>query len=60
MVKGGESGAAIDATNLDRSPLLLASRRIDGISAMPPDKALSHQQMADLNACVSAGDRLVG
>ena len=55
MVKGGESGAAIDASNLDRSLLVLAIRRIDGVSAMPPDKALLPQQVADLKAWVSAG-----
>jgi hypothetical protein len=40
MMKGGESGAAIDASHFDRSLLLLAIRRIDIVSAMPPDKTL--------------------
>jgi mono/diheme cytochrome c family protein len=55
IVNGGESGAAIDASNLDRSLLLLAIRRIDGVSAMPPDKALVPQQVADLTAWVRSG-----
>jgi mono/diheme cytochrome c family protein len=55
MAKGGESGAAIDATNFNESLLLRAIRRIDGVSAMPPDKALSPQQVVDLAAWVSAG-----
>ena len=55
LLKGGKSGAAIDKDDLDQSLLLEAIRRSDGVSAMPPDKTLSPQQVADLTAWVHAG-----
>ena len=55
LAQGGDSGPAIDATNLDQSLILDAIRRVEGVSAMPPDKPLVPQQVADLAAWVSSG-----
>jgi Protein of unknown function (DUF1553)/Protein of unknown function (DUF1549)/Planctomycete cytochrome C len=55
LVKGGESGPAIDLNDPDQSLLLQAIRRSDDVSAMPPDEALPGQQVADLTAWVKAG-----
>jgi mono/diheme cytochrome c family protein len=58
LLKGGESGPAIDLANADKSRVLLAIGRADDeVSAMPPDKgeALSPAQVADLTAWIKAG-----
>ncbi len=55
LVKGGESGSAFDKDVPEKSLLLKAIRREDDVSAMPPDKALAEQQIADLTAWIKAG-----
>ena len=55
MTKGGDSGPAIDPAHLDESLLLEAVRRAKDVSAMPPDRPLPQQQVADLTAWVRAG-----
>ena len=54
LIKGGDSGPAIDLGDLDRSRLLRAVRRLDDVPAMPPDKPLPGQQVADLSAWVTS------
>jgi hypothetical protein len=55
LIKGGESGPAIDRSNLDQSLLLDAVRRVEDVSAMPPDRPLPPHHVADLAAWVKAG-----
>lgn len=55
LLKGGENGAAIVPGRPDESLLLKAIRRADGVSAMPPDKAVSPQVVADFEAWIKAG-----
>ncbi len=55
LVRGGESGAAIDLTKPKQSLLLAAIRREDNVSAMPPDKPLAASAVADLTAWITAG-----
>ncbi len=54
--KGGDSGPAVVGTDPERSPLIRAVRRDHKtIAAMPPDKPLSKEQIADLEAWVKRG-----
>lgn len=55
LIKGGESGAAIDLESPEKSLLLAAIRRDDDVSAMPPDKALPEKQVAAITAWIKAG-----
>ncbi len=55
MVRGGDSGPAIVAGNLEESLLLRAVRREKDVAAMPPEKALPPGQVADLEAWIKAG-----
>ena len=55
LARGGDSGPAIDPGHLEESLLLEAVRRDEDVSAMPPDRPLSSQQVADLTAWVRAG-----
>lgn len=55
LIKGGESGPAIDSQALDRSLLLAAISRNDNVSAMPPDQPLAARQVEDLTAWIKAG-----
>jgi mono/diheme cytochrome c family protein len=55
-VKGGDSGPSVVANDPDKSPLIQAVRRDHkGIAAMPPDKPLAKEQVADLVAWVKRG-----
>jgi mono/diheme cytochrome c family protein len=54
--KGGDNGPAIVGNDPERSPLIHAVRRgHKTIAAMPPDKPLSKEQIADLVAWVKRG-----
>src|SRR5262245_17640005 len=55
LVKGGDSGAAIDTAELRQSLLIKAISRLKGVAPMPPAKALSAQEMTDLRSWVIAG-----
>ena len=55
LIRGGDSGAAIDPENPDQSLLLQAIRREPGVSAMPPEIPLSEAQVADFSAWIQAG-----
>ncbi len=55
MMKGGDSGPAIVEGNLEASLLLRTVKRDKDVEAMPPDKALSPGQVADLAAWIKAG-----
>jgi hypothetical protein len=55
LLKGGDSGPALDPASLDQSLLLRAIRRVGDAAAMPPERPLPAQQVADLTAWVSAG-----
>jgi hypothetical protein len=55
LIKGGESGPAIDSQALDRSLILGAISRNDDVSAMPPDEPLTARQVLDLTAWIKAG-----
>ncbi len=55
LTKGGESGPAIDPGGREESLLLQAVRRVEDVSAMPPDRPLAAHQVADLTAWVKAG-----
>lgn len=51
--QGGDSGSAIDATNVDSS-LLLSAIRYEGLE-MPPDGKLSDQEIADIRKWIVEG-----
>jgi hypothetical protein len=54
--QGGDSGPAVIGDDPERSPLIRAVRRDHKtIEAMPPDKPLSKEQIADLEAWVKRG-----
>jgi mono/diheme cytochrome c family protein len=55
LMAGGDSGAAIVPGRPDESLLLQAIRRADDVSAMPPDKELRADQVADMAAWIAAG-----
>ena len=55
LIKGGDSGPAIDAETVDESLVLQAVRRVKGVSAMPPERPLTSQQVADLAAWIRNG-----
>ncbi|MFO0871448.1 MAG: PSD1 and planctomycete cytochrome C domain-containing protein [Pirellulales bacterium] len=55
LLRGGESGPAIDLAAPERSLLLRAVQRSEDVSAMPPDKPLADRQVADLTAWLRAG-----
>ena len=55
LVKGGESGAAIDLNKPQKSLLLAAMKREESVSAMPPDKPLADAQIVDIAAWLAAG-----
>ncbi|HTN74363.1 MAG TPA: DUF1549 domain-containing protein, partial [Pirellulaceae bacterium] len=55
LLHGGDSGPAIETDKPEQSLLLKAILRDDDVSAMPPDKPLTKQQVADLTAWVKAG-----
>lgn len=55
LLKGGESGAALEPGKVDASLLIQAIRRADDVSAMPPDKPLPKTQVAALEAWIAAG-----
>ena len=55
LVKGGESGPAIRWDDLEQSLILRAVRRDKEVSAMPPERALPRDQVADLAAWIKAG-----
>ncbi|TXT22924.1 MAG: hypothetical protein FD138_3342, partial [Planctomycetota bacterium] len=55
LSKGGESGSAVVPGQPDESLLLKAIRREDGVSAMPPDKPLPREVIADFTAWIKAG-----
>ena len=55
LSKGGESGPALVPGNPDESLLLKAIRREEGVSAMPPDKPLPREVVADFTAWIKAG-----
>ncbi len=54
LVKGGDSGPAIDADDPAQSLLIRAIKRHEDVEAMPPDEPLPARQVADLTAWVSA------
>ena len=55
LSKGGESGPALVAGEPGESLLLKAIRRDDGVSAMPPDKPLPREVVADFETWIKAG-----
>ncbi len=55
LLKGGESGPAIDVNRPSDSLLVQAIRRRDDVSAMPPDRPLSPREVDDLTTWVNAG-----
>jgi hypothetical protein len=55
LLKGGDSGSAIDHADPKKSLLLAAIRRDDDVSAMPPDKPLTAAEIADITNWVEAG-----
>jgi hypothetical protein len=55
LVKGGESGPAIDVEHPEKSLMLSAVRRDADVSAMPPDKPLAPREVEDLAAWIKAG-----
>jgi hypothetical protein len=56
LLKGGDSGPAIEPGKPEASLLLKAIRRDDDdVSAMPPDKALRADTVADFTAWIKAG-----
>jgi cytochrome c553 len=55
LSKGGESGPSLVAGKPDESLLLKAIRREEGVSAMPPDKPLPRETVADFAAWIKAG-----
>ena len=55
FLKGAKTGPVITPDDLAQSPLLLAIRRSDDAPAMPPDKPLAAQAVADIAAWVQAG-----
>ncbi|HVY71547.1 MAG TPA: DUF1553 domain-containing protein [Verrucomicrobiae bacterium] len=54
-MKGAESGPVIVPGEPDQSKLILAVRRIDSDTAMPPKEPLKPEQVADLEAWVKMG-----
>ena len=57
LLKGGASGAAIVPGDPDQSLLVRALRRKDDVTAMPPDKALPAETVANFAAWVKSGAR---
>ncbi|HVU86695.1 MAG TPA: PSD1 and planctomycete cytochrome C domain-containing protein [Pirellulales bacterium] len=55
LLAGGDSGAAIVPGRPEESLLLKAIRRDDDVSAMPPDKELRADQVADVTSWIAAG-----
>ena len=56
IVKGGDSGAALEPGNPDTSLLVRAVRReVDAEIKMPPEKPLSKQAVEDLSRWIEAG-----
>ena len=55
LVKGGESGSAIEASKPADILLLKAIRREKDVAAMPPDGKLSAEQVGDFEAWIGAG-----
>lgn len=55
LLTGGDSGPAIDLENPGESLLLLAVRRSEEVSAMPPDKPLDDKEVANLQAWIQSG-----
>lgn len=55
LLRGGESGPAIDLDRAEASLLIKAIRRDDDVSAMPPEGRLSGQQVADFVLWVKSG-----
>ncbi|MCA9178459.1 MAG: PSD1 domain-containing protein [Planctomycetales bacterium] len=55
LLQGGESGPAVIPGKPDESLLVRAVRRADDVSAMPPDKPLSPEQVALLEQWVRLG-----
>src|SRR5687767_2223867 len=52
LLKGGDSGAAIIPADVEKSLLLIAVRHTDKDPRMPPQKKLSGEQIADLEAWI--------
>lgn len=55
LLKGGDTGPAIVPGKTQDSLLVKAIKRLDGVEAMPPDKALHSQAVADLEKWVRTG-----
>ncbi|MFO0907334.1 MAG: DUF1549 domain-containing protein [Isosphaeraceae bacterium] len=55
LLRGGESGAAVELDQADESLLLQAVRRVEGAPAMPPDAPLPPREVEALTAWVRAG-----
>jgi hypothetical protein len=55
LLKGGDSGPAIDLRAPAESMLVRAIERHEDVSGMPPDKPLPPRQVSDLTAWVKAG-----
>jgi Protein of unknown function (DUF1549)/Protein of unknown function (DUF1553)/Planctomycete cytochrome C len=55
LVAGGDSGPSIVPGKPEESLLIKALSRADDVSAMPPDKALRPDQVADFVAWIKAG-----
>jgi hypothetical protein len=55
VLKGGEAGPVLVAGDLGKSRLITAVRYTDSELQMPPDKKLSDEQIADLEAWVKMG-----
>ncbi len=56
ILRGGDSGPAIDLREVDESLLLKAARHApDAIAAMPPEKKLKSEEVAALAAWVKMG-----
>jgi hypothetical protein len=54
LLKGGESGPALSPPSIEKSLLISAIRRNDGLE-MPPDKPLTESQIATLSQWVERG-----
>lgn len=55
LLAGGDSGPALDLEHPSDSLLLLALRRDESVSAMPPDEPLEDQQVAALETWIKNG-----
>ncbi|HLQ45785.1 MAG TPA: c-type cytochrome domain-containing protein, partial [Planctomycetaceae bacterium] len=55
LLNGGETGPAIKPGQPEQSLLIKALRREDGVSAMPPDKPVPDEVIADFAKWIKAG-----